>query len=52
MNNKTANASGSLLGNVGDVEVKIKLTAESAAYLALAITVPIIIFFIAKKLIV
>lgn len=50
--NKKANASGSLLGNVGDVEVKINIKPEAAAYLALAITVPIIIFFIAKKLIV
>ena len=49
---KTANASGSLLGNVGDVEVKINIKPMAAAYLALAITVPIIIFFIAKKVIV
>lgn len=40
----------SILGNLGNVEVKLNITGQSAVYLSLAIIVPIIIFFISKKI--
>lgn len=39
------------LGNIGEVTVKIDFTVTSAAYLSAALILPILVFFICKKLV-
>ncbi len=41
----------SVLGNLGSITVEVDLPVKSAALLALAIVIPILVFFICKKLI-
>lgn len=40
----------SVLGNLGSVDVRVELSAASAALLSLAVVIPILVYFICKKL--
>ncbi|MGM9782198.1 MAG: hypothetical protein ACI3ZV_01735 [Paludibacteraceae bacterium] len=41
----------SVLGNLGSITVEIDLPVKSAALLSVAIVIPILVYFICKKLI-
>ena len=43
-------SNNSILGNLGNVDVKLNITGQSAVYLSLAIIVPILVYFVAKKI--